>query len=119
MDAPKLILLVAPGAFPRVDAMVSGRGMDVITLEVAGLNGYGFWESNKVNEVVKFLLDNLIDFRLLNDSPSICLSFHSHLCKNLFAPTFLLSLSASAEEVKVVFVIVNFESPEVGFAHAL
>jgi hypothetical protein len=68
MDAPKSIVLVASADFERVDALVSSRGMDVVTLQVSGLPGFGFWESNEVNEVVQFLTDNFIDFRLLTDS---------------------------------------------------
>jgi len=67
MDAPKSIVLVSPADLPRVDALVTARVMDVVTLEVDGVPGFGFWESNEVNEVVKFLLDNFFDFRLLED----------------------------------------------------
>jgi len=48
MDAPKSIVLVSLADLPRVDALVTARVMDVVTLEV---DGFGFWESN---EVVKF-----------------------------------------------------------------
>jgi len=51
MDASKSIVLLSPADLPRVDALDSARVMEVVTLEVNGLPGFGCWESN---EVVKF-----------------------------------------------------------------
>ena len=70
MDAPKAIVLIAPSDYAQVDAMVSGwlpDGMDVAMLDVYGLPGFAFWDDNEVNEVVQFMLDNFIDFRIYKD----------------------------------------------------
>jgi hypothetical protein len=42
--------------------------MDVATLRVYGLYGFGFFIDNEVNVVVQYLLDILIDFRLYTDA---------------------------------------------------
>jgi len=71
MDAPIAILLVSAFDLPRVDAFVAGWngvGMDVATLHVFGLYGFGFFRDNEVNVVVQYLLDNLIDFRIYRDA---------------------------------------------------
>ena len=78
MDAPISLLLVSSFDFARVDVFVSGwngGGMDVATLRVYGLYGFGFFVDNEVNVVVQFLLDNLIDFRIYTDDTP-CVAIH-------------------------------------------
>jgi hypothetical protein len=40
----------------------------VISYDVYGLYGFGFFRDNEVNVVVQYLLNNLIDFRIYRDA---------------------------------------------------
>jgi len=54
MDAPKSIVLVSPADLPRVDALVTARVMDVVTLGVGGLPGLDFGSQTKSMKLSSF-----------------------------------------------------------------
>ena len=57
MATARVLVIVRPAFFPILEDFCRAREMDVVTLEINGLPGYGFFKTEESQTVFNFLVE--------------------------------------------------------------
>ena len=68
MEVPSVIILTIPVNYQALEAFCAN--MDVVSVEIAGYPGYGFFEEGEYKAVRDFLVNNGFMFTLLQVRPT-------------------------------------------------